>query len=346
MYSPSVCVAPLTQNVTGITCDLNSSGAAATSGSVTRRQTKSAYPTCTFGTPVTVDNSTYVSDNCVYPPPALAVSCSGTPGDAYVGQTVTWSSSVTGGSSSAIYEWSGTDKLSLSDTVPTIKKTYTTPGIKEASLTVTDPASRKTATAACGTGVTVKSCTASLTAESPIEQGLNTKLSWSVPGGAFCASSCSGAVDGVIGFETGGKTVGTNVPASILPTPPATTYTLTCSGGTYGPPPAVNITVKVITPDVVITVNDQTSVARVDSTKSGKVTISWTPAQGNTSVTSCEVSKNTDPLWVKPVVGSSGTVTDENVTTQTVYTVKCENKQGVQVKKTVMVNAPVGYQEF
>ncbi len=58
------CSAPLTQNVT-VACDLQN-GVAASSGSVIRSQTK-VYPDCTFGTPVTVNNSTYVSDNCVYP---------------------------------------------------------------------------------------------------------------------------------------------------------------------------------------------------------------------------------------------------------------------------------------
>ncbi len=70
------CSAPLTQNVS-VACDPNSSGVAATSGSVTRSQTKSAYPQCSFATPVTNLNSTYVSDNCTYPS-AVTVSVSAT----------------------------------------------------------------------------------------------------------------------------------------------------------------------------------------------------------------------------------------------------------------------------
>ena len=65
--APSVCAEPLTQNVT-VACDPNTAGVAAISGSVTRSQTKGAYPACTFGTPVTVSNSTYVSGTCAYPP--------------------------------------------------------------------------------------------------------------------------------------------------------------------------------------------------------------------------------------------------------------------------------------
>jgi hypothetical protein len=60
------CAAPLTQTAQ-VACDANAAGASAISGSVTRSQTKSSYPACTFGTPVTPSNSTYVSDTCVYP---------------------------------------------------------------------------------------------------------------------------------------------------------------------------------------------------------------------------------------------------------------------------------------
>ncbi len=60
----SSCPAPLTREVK-VACDPKD-GVDATSGEVTRKQTKE-FPSCTFGEPITVDNSTYVSDNCVYP---------------------------------------------------------------------------------------------------------------------------------------------------------------------------------------------------------------------------------------------------------------------------------------
>jgi hypothetical protein len=64
---PQSCDAPLAKNVT-VACDVNAYGDAAISGSVTRRQIKSDYPDCAFpDAPVTLSNSTYVSDNCVYP---------------------------------------------------------------------------------------------------------------------------------------------------------------------------------------------------------------------------------------------------------------------------------------
>ncbi|MFA6999910.1 MAG: hypothetical protein WC241_02210 [Candidatus Paceibacterota bacterium] len=64
-FSPNSCPAPTTQ-IVKVACDVNANGDAATSGQVTRSQTKTA-PSCTFGTPVDNTNSTYVSDTCKYP---------------------------------------------------------------------------------------------------------------------------------------------------------------------------------------------------------------------------------------------------------------------------------------
>jgi hypothetical protein len=69
------CDAPLTQNVT-VACDPNSYGYPATSGLVTRSQTKTAYPECLFPTPVTVSNSIYVSDTCVWPTDVISLIAS------------------------------------------------------------------------------------------------------------------------------------------------------------------------------------------------------------------------------------------------------------------------------
>lgn len=81
---------------------------------------------------------------------------------------------------------------------------------------------------------------------------------------------------------------------------------------------------------------------RVDPTKANNVTLSWAPA--NSSVDSCVVTKDTDPSWKKPGA-SSGSIVD-SVTTQTTYTVDCVNSQGAHSKKSVVVNALVGYEEF
>jgi hypothetical protein len=68
-FAVGVCPGPLTQTKT-FTCDINANGYAAISGSVTRSQSKSAYPTCAFPSTLvdmTGANSSYVSDDCVYP---------------------------------------------------------------------------------------------------------------------------------------------------------------------------------------------------------------------------------------------------------------------------------------
>lgn len=73
------------------------------------------------------------------PPKPLAVSCSGSPNPAGLNQTVTWSSLVAGGTAPYSYSWSGTNALSGS--TQTVTKAYTTPGTKNATVTVTDSGS-------------------------------------------------------------------------------------------------------------------------------------------------------------------------------------------------------------
>lgn len=67
--------------------------------------------------------------------PAISASCSVSPTSATTGQSVTWSASVSGGTGSYTYSWSGTNSLSGSSA--SVAKTYTTTGIKTASVTVT-----------------------------------------------------------------------------------------------------------------------------------------------------------------------------------------------------------------
>jgi len=289
--------------------------------------------------------------------PPLSVSCSGTPGDAYVGQPITWTSSVSGGSGSTIYVWSGTDNLF--DTTASVQKSYSSAGPKQASLSITDPKSGQTASATCtngtsgGTNITIKSCVATLTATpSTVEQGDTTNLSWSVSDGPLCASSCASS-----DFVTGGATTGT-ADAAVPPTPPSTSYTLACSGGTYGPPPPANATVTVIIPDVNITVNGQAPSAgaggantmanapRVNPTIPNNVTIAWSLPADNTTSVKCSVTKNgvLVPKWTG--VSSPPGGFPDSVKVQTTYIITCENKKGAKVTKSVFVNILSAYGEF
>lgn len=79
----------------------------------------------------------------------LSISCAPTNLNAAVGQTVTWFSSVTGGSGGYLYMWSGTE--GLSGNTSTVGKTYATGGQKFATLTVTS--GNRQITVACGSTV-------------------------------------------------------------------------------------------------------------------------------------------------------------------------------------------------
>ncbi|HQT82918.1 MAG TPA: PKD domain-containing protein [Candidatus Paceibacterota bacterium] len=274
----------------------------------------------------------------------IVTTCTGSPASPYVNQPVTWSSSTVGGSGSYTYSWTGTDGLSGS--TASVQKTYITAGQKSASVTVTDTITHSSTTATCtdsGTGtqgVPVQACTSTLTATpSTVNQGQNTTLTWSVPGGSTCATSCSGGS----GFNTGGAiSNSTGVSATVPPSPPTTSYALTCTGGTYGPPPPANATVTVIVPSVTtFTVNGQTGTARVNPATPNNVSIAWSSADA----TSCTVTKNpTSTGWPKTGLSSAGTT--DSITTQTVYAIDCVNSYGTSAKASVIVNVLAHLQEF
>ncbi len=268
----------------------------------------------------------------------VAVSCSVSPTSAYTGQTVTWSSTLTGGSGPFTYSWSGTDGLSGSGSSASIA--YTTSGTKTATVQVTDTGTGNTASATCSnssTGqqnVVISSCTSTLSANpNPVEQGQNTTLTWSTTGGAVCATTCSGS-----GFSTGGATSGSAL-ATVPPAPPTTSYALTCSGGSVLPPPPANVVVSVIVPAVTsFTVNGQSTSARVVLGQSNNANLAWS----SQNASSCSVTKN-GTAWLS---GLSNAGALDTVTTRTVYLLDCQNSQGTHATSTVIVNAPPGFQEF
>ena len=307
-------------------------------------------------------------------PDALSVSCVGSPGNPYIGQPVTWSSSVSNGSGPYTYSWSGDE--SLSGTTSSITKSYTSTGIKNARVNITD-SHGGTGSASCttganqpngpasadtdGFGVSVGACKATLTANpDQVEQDNNTALTWSVTGGSACASSCSGG----LGFDTGGAISGTNISAAVVPAPPSTSYSLTCVAGTYGPPAPANATVRVTVPAPVVTVNGQTdagvttstggvggssvtgSSVLVDPAIQDNVSIEWQPPTSNfcSTISSCKITKNGE-AWQTSVSCSGGSVVD-HATTQTTYIIDCVKSNGVHITKSILVNVLLNYQEF
>jgi hypothetical protein len=193
-----------------------------------------------------------------------------------------------------------------------------------------------------GTGYGVVSpanidCTSSLSvAPDTIDQGENVALSWSVSAGSACATSCSGN-----GFDTGGATSGNNGPASVPPTPPTTSYALTCTGGEYGTPPPANATVTVRIPEVTLTVNGRDGATRVNQNTPDNATIAWE----SINATSCTVTRSpTASGWPKSGLSSAGVV--DSVTVQTKYRIDCVNSHDTHAIAQVVVNILAGFNEF
>jgi len=281
---------------------------------------------------------------------APVVSCSGTPSNPYVNQPVLWTSTVSGGSRTYSYAWSGDQ--GLTGTGSSVSKAYTTVGKKDAFLTVTDTKSGLSTTATCSagpeqsngpgsgsggggcvTGACPGTCTAALSASpDTVEQGQNTTFTWSVSGGSLCASSCSGN-----GFNTGGAISGT-ANATVVPAPPTTAYALTCTAGTYGPPPPVNAVVTVLVPTAALSVNGQTGTARVNPNTANNVNVVWSSEHS----ASCSVTKN-GAAWK---TGLSSTGTSDTITSRTVYKVDCQNNHGTHATASVTVNVMSTFNEF
>ncbi|MDP2655268.1 MAG: hypothetical protein Q8P17_01770 [bacterium] len=186
-----------------------------------------------------------------------------------------------------------------------------------------------------GTGYAVVTahCTAFLTVSpTTVEQNQNVTLTWSVTRGQSCASTCTGS-----GFDTGGDISG-SVAATVPPSPPSTSYALTCTGGPLAPPPPVNATVTVLTPAVEIKANNQTNNARVNQETANNTTIVWS----STNSTSCSITKN-GVAWMS---GLSSSGTTDTVTTKTTYTIDCTNSYDTHATASVTVNVLPGFKEF
>jgi len=182
------CSAPLSQTVT-VACDLNANGDAAISGLVTRSQTKSAAPSCAFPTPpVTVSNSTYVSDNCVYPSilPTASISVNPTTVASGGSTTLSWSST-NATSCTASGAWNGNKSTSGS----VAKNNITT---------------SKTYTIICtGAGGSSAPVSATVTVNVPVNGGWSAWSAW---------SACSVTACGQTGTQTSTRTCSNPAPAS------------------------------------------------------------------------------------------------------------------------------------
>ena len=108
-----------------------------------------SYNSGYYGTPAYNYGYNYPVAPAPYNP--MQISCYPSPSFIDVGQSVTWSVSVSGGNGSYFVSWSGTDGLSGNGS--SISKAYYTSGVKSASAMVTSGG--QTLTQNCGTTVTV-----------------------------------------------------------------------------------------------------------------------------------------------------------------------------------------------
>jgi len=96
--------------------------------------TVGTYPITVTGSP----NSKQTTFNLVVASAPIAVSCSVTPSEAVLGQSVTWTASIQGGTAPFTYSWSGLGVPSPAPSTNPFTLSYSTTGIKTATVTVTD----------------------------------------------------------------------------------------------------------------------------------------------------------------------------------------------------------------
>lgn len=122
---------------------------------------------------------------------ALSASCSVAPTSAIVGGTVTWTASPSGGTGSYTYSWSGTD--GLSGTTQSVQKSYSSPGNKSGSVTVTS-GSQTIGPLSCSNSVQVSPQTLSVTL------GANPSSGTAPLNGVDLTATVSGTAQGAINY--------------------------------------------------------------------------------------------------------------------------------------------------
>jgi len=247
-------------------------------------------------------------------PGALAASCSPSPSAGYVGDSLTWSVTPSGGVGSYTYVWSGTD--GLVGTGATVSKTYGSAGTKSASVIVTSGTGSVTAT--CTTGTIQNTPTVIITVSPPvIIKGVTSpRIDWT----SSYTTSCTGT-----NFPTGGATVG-----SVTVSPPVTTtYGITCTNGTRSASSSATVTVNPA--DITLSISPAVTVRQGDP-----ATVSWgvvgTPD-------TCSISG--PGLSSTAFSGAQSVVINQ----QSTYTMNCLTG-GVPSSKSVTIGVTPRFDEF
>ena len=271
-------------------------------------------------TPLNEVNESNELDNCsvwtslTVNPGAVTASCSPTPSTGYVGDSLTWTVTPSGGVGSYTYVWSGTD--GLLGTGVTVSKTYATAGTKSASVIVTSGAGSVTATCAAGTIQNTPTVLITVTPNVIIKGVTSPRIDWT----SSYATSCTGT-----NFPTGSATVG-----SVTVSPPVTTtYGITCTNGTRSASSSATVTVNPA--DIALSISPAVTVRQGDP-----ATVSWgvvgTPD-------SCSISG--PGLSSTAFSGAQSVIINQ----QSTYTMNCLTG-GVPSSKSVTIGVTPRFDEF
>lgn len=203
-------------NATSCTID-NGVGAVTPNTTGTSGVTPSANTTYTL-TCTGAGGTATASATVAVTPPAMNASCSVSPTSIDAGGSATWTATASGGTGSYTYSWSGTD--SLAGTGSSLARTYTTAGVKTASVTVTSGS--LSSTVQCSNSLSVRPPPPTGLSHMCAADGTSVTLSWNPVSGAdnyyvrlFDNVSNYNGVTGYAGYTDG--YTGTSITYAVVP---------------------------------------------------------------------------------------------------------------------------------
>ncbi len=236
--------------------------------------------------------------------PVLSATCTTNQNPAITNQSMTWSSSPTGGATPYTYTWGG----SVVGSTQNVTMSYSSAGTYTGQVTVHSSDGQSfTANCSPGTGgnpLSVASCQPAFSASpTTVNLGQTTSLIWSEP--TACGVSSCTLSDGFTAGLSGSHTVTPPAPSSGTTDP----YSVMCGVASN----TTNATVTVNVPTVTLSASAQ----RIAS--GGTVNLTW----NGQNVTSCSITRN-GVAW-GPGNATSGTnIPDATpITTQTTYVASC-----------------------
>ncbi len=246
----------------------------------------------------------------------VTASCSASPADIDEGESSTWTATASGGTLPYTYAWTGTN--SLSGSTNPISKTYSTSGIKTATVTVTDSLGLSSGAVSCSNSVDVTdtSPTADIKARAvgsgatwsngpiTIAATEEVELKWT----STNATSCTGDTYYSTGTAISGNTSTVSEPTAGN----SRTYRVTCSKSGESDDDTVQVTRAGPTSPPTLT-------AVPDRVRQGETTT----LSGNTNGhTSCEITGGTTDINIPDGTGAYS-YTSDAILGETLFVLEC-----------------------